>query len=147
MRKIIITLFIVCLTSTAACAEWPEDFDKSNAEKGIEVAVADAIKSGITPDAITEHALKIPELNPQNLVKALYCSGANGQDVRAAAEKHGITELIITAAFQNSVEECGDQVADTQAYSENAPRRPSFAGTPAGSGGRPRRPNASPSTP
>jgi hypothetical protein len=147
MRKVITALLIVGLTSTMAFAEWLEDFDNSNAEKGIEVAVADAIKAGITPEVITKHALTIQELNPQNIVKALYCSGANGQDVRAAAEKHGISELIITAGFQNSVEECGDQVADTQAYSENAPRRPSFAGTPSGSGGRPRRPNASPSTP
>lgn len=140
-------MLIVGLTSTLAFAEWLEDFDKTNTEKGIEVAVTGAIKAGITPDVITEHALKNADLNPQNIVKALYCSGANGQDVRAAAEKHGISELIIAAAFQNSVEECGDQVADTQAYSGNAPRKPSFAGTPSGSGGRPRRPNASPSTP
>lgn len=147
MRKVITALLIIGLTSTVAFAEWLEDFDKSNTEEGIEIAVADAIKDGITPEAITEHALTIAELNPQNLVKALYCSGANGQDVRAATEKHGISEIIIAAGFQNSVEECGDQVADTQAYSDNAPRKPSFAGTPSGSGGRPRRPNASPATP
>lgn len=145
MRKIIVAVVVLGFISTAAVAGWLEDFTASYTDKGIDVAVADAVKAGISPDMITENGLAITGLNPQNLVKALYCSGANGQDVRTALEKHNVSELIITAGFQNSVEECGDQVADTQAYNANAPRKPSFAGTP-GPNGRPRRP-ASPSTP
>lgn len=144
MKKILVAALLVAM-ATPAFADWFEVFTKTFTEKGIDDAVKDAIKGGVAPDPIVEKAITFENLNPQNIVKALYCSGANGQDIMAAAEKHGISELVVTAGYQSSVEQCGDQVADTQAYSGNAVRRgPSFSAPPSGGRGRP---FVSPSTP
>jgi hypothetical protein len=70
-------------------------------------------------------------LNPQNLIKALYCGGVRGDDIRAAANKAGISDMLVVAAFEQSVAECGDQVADAQAYTPaNTNNASSFAGIP-----------------
>ncbi len=61
-------------------------------------------------------ALELEGLNPQNLIKALYCAGAKGQDIREAAEKYNISEMILAAGFKKSKAECSDMVADAQAY-------------------------------
>jgi hypothetical protein len=68
-------------------------------------------------------------LNPQNVLKALYCEGAPGDDIKIAADASGISDLILLAAFDKSVAECGDQVADSQAYTPIA-QGPRFAGMP-----------------
>ena len=72
------------------------------------------------------------ELNPQNLLKALYCSGADGDDVKLGADENEISEIVVVAAFKKALVECGDAVADSQAYSSLAPN---FAGTPSPSTG------------
>lgn len=112
-------------------AEWKVDFQKLYAAEGIDKAVEAAMKEGKNPDSIVEAGLEIEGLNPQNLIKALYCAGASGQDIRAAAEKSQIiTELILAAGYKKSIDECGDRVADSQAYTPVA-TGPSFA-TPSG---------------
>lgn len=115
-----------------AFADWIEDFAMNFENKGIETAVPKALEAGKTPDDIVEEGLKLTELNPQNLLKALYCSGAAGDDIKAAADKNDISEIIVVAAFKKSVVECGDAVADSQAYTPAGPR---FAGPPSGGGG------------
>ncbi len=87
-------------------------FEKS----GIDEAVVEALKLGATPDSIMETGLQFEELNPQNLVKAMYCGGIRGDDIRAAGQKYDVSDLIIVAGYKKSVEECGDQIVDTQAY-------------------------------
>lgn len=144
MKKVLVAALIIGMT-TPAFADWLEIFNTTYSQKGIDFAVEEAIKGGNAPDPIMGQALTFDGLNPQNIVKALYCAGANGQDIMAAAEKHEISELVVTAGYQNSVEECGDQVADTQAYSGRAVRRGPVFNTPP-SGGR-GRPTVSPSQP
>lgn len=137
MKKTIIALIIMGMT-TPAFAGWLDVFKATYADKGIDTAVEEAVKGGNAPGPIVQEALTLEGLNPQNIVKALYCAGANGQDIMAAAEENGISELVVTAGYQNSVEECGDQVADTQAYSGRAVRRgPVFNPPPSGGRGRP----------
>jgi hypothetical protein len=143
MKKIIIAVLIVGFTSSLAWAEWLVEFNDNYSNRGIDIAVEEAMKAGITPDAIVENGLALNELNPQNLVKALYCAGAKGQDVVDAAEKYGISELIVAAGFKKSVEECADKIADTQAFTPAAQRGPAFSDTPSSGGGDS---NASPST-
>ncbi len=135
MKKIFIAALIIGFTYSLAWAEWLVDFNDNYTNRGIDIAVEEAMKDGITPDAIVENGLALSELNPQNLVKALYCAGAKGQDVIDAASKYGISELIVTAGFKKSVEECGDKISDTQAFTPAAQRGPAFSGTPSGSGG------------
>ncbi len=116
MRKIIIAVMIVLMTFSAALAEWSDTFKETYNKKSIDEAVVDAMKEGVSPKLIVENGLQLKTLNPQNLVKALFCAGAKGQDIREAASEWQISELIVAAGYKKSIAECGDQVADVQPY-------------------------------
>lgn len=128
---------MVLLFATVAFAEWKVEFKDKYKKEGIDQAVVDAMKEGALPVEIVENGLQLEGLNPQNLIKALYCAGANGQDITEAAQKYKITEIIVAAGYKKAVEECGKQIADSQAYTPVAAGgRPSFGGaaTPPGGG-------------
>jgi hypothetical protein len=133
MKHIIISTFLSVLLVSPAFADWIEDFDVNLDTQGIEVAVAKALEEGKTPTEIVDRATQIEGLNPQNVLKALYCEGAAGDDIKIAADTAGISELILLAAFDKSVAECGDAVADSQAYTPVA-QGPRFAGLPSPAG-------------
>ncbi len=119
------------LIASVAHADWAENFTLLFKSKGIDVAVTQALKEGNSPSAIINEGLKIDGLNPQNLIKALYCAGAKGDDIKAAADEAGISDIILVAGYEQSVAECGDKVTDTQAYtSADTTAAPSFAGMP-----------------
>ena len=124
--------YTAIVPSMAAISEWVEDFVTSYNENGIYQAVAEVFEDGRTPEEIVMNALEVEGLNPQNLVAALYCAGAKHEDIRAAAEDAGISEMIVAAGFKTAKTVCGDELADTQAYT---PVGPSFAGVPGGGGG------------
>ena len=114
MKKITIACILVLISISVAFAQWLGDFNDTYVKAGIDKAVENALKGGVNPDLIVENGMKLEGLNPQNLVKALYCAGAKGQDIRAAAEKWNISEVILAAGFKKSIAECND--VDTQAY-------------------------------
>ncbi len=117
MKKILIfTVSLVAFTATCVFATWLDDFKSIFEKSGIDEAVVEALKLGAAPDSIMENGLQFEELNPQNLVKAMYCGGIRGDDIRAAGQKYDVSDLIIVAGYKKSVEECGDQIVDTQAY-------------------------------
>lgn len=125
MKKILGALLIVGLASSIAWADWLTNFNDTYKNKNINAAVEDGLKEGITPEVIVEKSMAFPGINPQNIVKALYCAGIGGQDVYEAAEKANISEQVVTAGFKKSLEECGDRVVDTQPYTpgDRGPRR------------------------
>jgi hypothetical protein len=116
MKKFATVCILMLFGASVACAEWLVDFRDTYVAKGIDKAVEDALKGGNSPDLIVQNGLELEGLNPQNLIKALYCAGAKGQDIREAAEKYSISEVIVAAGYKKSKAECGDQVADSQAY-------------------------------
>ncbi|MBU1564282.1 MAG: hypothetical protein KJ630_01475 [Proteobacteria bacterium] len=130
MKRLLIACVMVLFSVSIASAEWIVDFRDTYSAEGIDKAVENALKDGKNPEIIVEIGLEIEGLNPQNLVRALYCAGASGQDIRAAAEKWQIAEPIIAAGYKKSIDECGDRVADSQAYTPVG-TGPSFA-TPRG---------------
>ena len=136
MQKLIVSALLGIFIASPALADWIEDFSTNFETQGIEVAVPKALEEGKTPDNIVEEGLKLTDLNPQNLLKALYCSGADGNDIKRAADNNDISEIIVVAAFKKSVVECGDKVADSQAYTPVS-TGPRFTGmpSPGGSGG------------
>lgn len=127
MKRFLAAGLLVLFSVSVVCAEWLVDFRDTYVSQGIDKAVENAMKEGKTPDLIVENGLALEGLNPQNLIKALYCAGAQGLDIREAAEKYKVSELIVAAGFQQSKAECGDMVADAQAYTPVA-EGPSFAG-------------------
>jgi hypothetical protein len=114
MKRITVACVLVLMSVSMAFAEWLGDFRDTYVQAGIDKAVENALKGGANPDLIVENGMKLDGLNPQNLVKALYCAGAKGIDIRAAAEKWNISEVIVAAGFKKSIEECKD--VDAQAY-------------------------------
>lgn len=149
MKKIIIVIAVVLMTSVSgayaapvgdtqpytaivpsmgAIAEWVADFTESYNENGVYQAVSEVFDEGRTPEEILANALDLG-INPQNLVAALYCAGAKFEDIRTAADNNGISEMILVAGADTADTVCGDDLADTQAYTEIVSE---FAGIPAG---------------
>lgn len=128
MKKISFVLLAIALTASTAFAAWQDNFQSTYKNDGIDKAVIVALEEGIAPEPIIDEGLNIESLNPQNLLKALYCAGVDGNDIGKAALDTGISELILTAAYQKSLEECQEQVADTQAYTPA--QGPNFVGLP-----------------
>lgn len=130
MKRLLLASLLVLFGASLACAEWMVDFQNTYVAKGIDEAVENALKDGKLPGEIVEAGVQIEGLNPQNLIRALFCAGVRGQDIRAAAARYQISEELLAAGFKKSIDECGDRVADSQAYTPVA-TGPSFA-TPAG---------------
>lgn len=128
MKKIFLAALLVVATVSVAFAEWLVDFKENYSKIGIDKAVVEAMKEGATPDAILQNGLTFEGLNPQNLIKALYCAGAKGDEVKAAADQYEVSEVVLVAGYKKAVEECSDQVVDSQAYTPVA--GPAFAGVP-----------------
>ena len=129
MKRIILSALLVVATVSVAFAEWLVDFKENYSKVGIDKAVVEAMKEGASPDAILQNGLAFEGLNPQNLIKALYCAGAKGDEVKAAAEQYEVSEVVLVAGYKKATEECSDQVVDSQAYTPVA--GPAFAGVPA----------------
>jgi hypothetical protein len=129
-KQVVMTSVLVLLSVSLAMAEWLTDFRDIYAKQGIDPAVVEALKQGAGPEQIMENGLQLEGLNPQNLVKAMYCAGIRGDDIREAGNKYGVTDIIVVAGYKKSVEECADQLVDTQAYTPAA-TVVSFAGPPA----------------
>jgi hypothetical protein len=112
---------------SANSAQLQEKYNKI----GIDKVVVELLKDGVKPNQIVEDCLPLDGLNPQNLIRALYCAGVTGQDVREAAENNDITEVIVVAGYKKSVDECRDVVEDSQAYTPVS-SGPSFSSPTAG---------------
>ncbi len=128
MRIITILVFItIYLIPSTGYGDWIEDFEINTAAQGIEVAVSGALELGRSPYEILEHGLLNLDNNPQRVLKALYCEGVDGEDIKKASNELDISDLILVSAFEKSIAECGDAVADSQAYT---PIKVSFSGLP-----------------
>ena len=94
----------------AVQAEIPEEFrvefQELYVDEGIEPAVSEGVRLGMAAYIIMEAGLGIPDLNPQDLVKAMYCAGITGADIRGAAEKLGVTDQLVVSGFSKSIGEC-----------------------------------------
>lgn len=119
------------VVATTAMASWTDIFVATYQEKGIELAVNGALAEGQTPALIIDEGLKIKQLNPRQLLMALYCAGADGKDINKAAEEAAISDILLVDAYEKSVAECGDQMSDSQAYTPAGTTAPTFAGLPA----------------
>ncbi len=141
VNRLVVAIGIVLVSATICFAEWLVDFQNNFYNEGIDKAVVKAMEEGIQPDPIVENGLQFSDLNPVNLVKALYCAGAKGQDIRDAAEKWDISEEVVAAGFKKAIAECNEKVADSQAFTPRDTASSFVSVTPGGGGGF-----ASPST-
>jgi hypothetical protein len=134
MKNISFVLFLCIFWAATACAEdtdWKGLFDSTYQDTGIQVAVEKVLKEGVTPENIIHQGLTIEGLLAQDIVKALYCAGVEGEDIELACQVIGIPELIVVTAYEKATEECFDPVNPTKSVT------PAFIGahTSGGSSG------------
>ncbi len=118
--KNISILALLCLFWTAAAhaeSNWQDIFNSTFQESGIQNAVPEALEQGISPDAIIKEGLTIPGVPPQGMLKALYCAGADANDIKMSALANGIPQRVLVVAYEKSVDECGDMIEAPEAYS------------------------------
>ncbi len=126
MKTKIVAMMLILSLSSPAFADWKDDFKDTFDKQTIELAVENALKSGKSPLEIIKTGQNITNLNIGMLLMALYCAGSDGNDIKTAAEESGISEFLIITAYEKSVNECGGNKADSQAYT---PISVSFIGT------------------
>ena len=147
MKKLIIAIAIILMSATWGITKdtqgyapivpaqqmmWVQDFAQEYVSFGIFPAVEQAINEGITPNEVMSNALMMGDINPMQLVAALYCASALPEDIRQAVQNEGMSEMMLVAGFEQAKTVCGDEITDTQAYT---PVGAAFAGVPGGGGG------------
>lgn len=115
MKQVAQTIILALIVLIFACAdamivEWRDEFQEVYERSGIDDAVVRALRRGVTPDNIMIYGLKFEELNPKDLVKAMYCSGIMGEDIRYAGERQDLAETIIVGGYKKAVEECREKI-------------------------------------
>lgn len=142
MKQIVFLLLAIGVAANSAFAADLEIFEDDVKERGIEVVVEEAVKAEIPTTEIMDTGLKVSWLNPQNLIKALYCAGLKGEEIRSVAAEYDVSEMIVEAGYEKSVAECLDKLEDPQPYTEANQQGPAFPG-----GRGKKNTYASPSTP
>lgn len=94
MKKIILALFIVILTTSTALADWQEDFVSDYTADGLGIAVTNALAKGIAPKAIIETAMAIEGVDGKALASAM-CDG--GVPVQALEDSLSILGIPVQA--------------------------------------------------
>lgn len=117
MKRILVFTCIIFLSMVSfSCADWIKTFHDNENNNGIEYTICKTLEEGISPTLIMREGLKIKDLNPQHIVKGLYCCGVEGDDIIHACKEYGVHELILIAGYKQSVVECGDVMSDSQSY-------------------------------
>ena len=117
-KRFVLSCFLVLLAVSVAMATWITDFQDNYDSSGIDKAVVYALEDGATPYSIVENGLQLDDLTRWDLIMALYCAGANGADIRAAAEHWKISKEDVARGYKKAIEECDNVIADSQAYTQ-----------------------------
>ncbi len=105
-KKIIAFISILLLIPVLALADWTDDFLQDYTKFGIDRSVENALANDVTPIQIVTFIVDNDKINNKDTFKALYCAGANRDEVHAAALKLGISELELARALEESIAEC-----------------------------------------
>lgn len=143
MKRILLALLSIPLTCAVASASWQDDFNETYISKSPEQAVELALENGIDPDSIVKQALTLADLDQHRLVKALFCSAVNSQEIRDVSAENQIPDNTVTAGYKLSLKECRDAVIASQGYT---PVTNNFAGSWRNRSRQGRRTFGSPST-
>ncbi|RUM37450.1 MAG: hypothetical protein DSY58_03875 [Desulfobulbus sp.] len=107
MKKcILIFLFFFLIIPTLAFAAWTDDFINDYEKLGIDRTVENALANDVTPEEIITFIVENEQISNKATFKALYCAGADRDDVHAAADKLHISELELARALEESIAEC-----------------------------------------
>jgi hypothetical protein len=122
--KRLVVVLVMCVFQMMSVVASATNIQEMYDRVGIEPIVRDMLKDGVQVNVIVVDSLTINGLNPQNLVKALYCLGAKSKDIIEASEKNGITDVVLAAGYKKYVAECTGATADSQAYTQTSSDSP-----------------------
>jgi phosphoglycerate dehydrogenase-like enzyme len=105
-KNILIFLCILLVPPSLAFAAWTDDFLHDYDKLGIDRSVENALANNVTPKEILAFIVDNDQINNKESLKALYCAGANRDEVHAAASKLGISERELANALEESIAEC-----------------------------------------
>ncbi|MCI5141445.1 MAG: hypothetical protein D3909_06910 [Candidatus Electrothrix sp. ATG1] len=113
MKKIInMAVLAFLFFAGIAQATWIEEFTSDCSKFGVGIAVENALEDNISPAEILTFIVENSEtFEVKKGLKALYCAGADREAVQEAANKLGITVDELSAALQESIQECGDKLS------------------------------------
>ncbi|WP_446009726.1 hypothetical protein [Candidatus Electrothrix sp.] len=91
--------------------EWMVRFLKDNKKYGLLVAVEKALDDDVSAKEILTFIIENEEeIGIKRGLKALYCAGADREEVQEAADKLGVTIEDLSIALEESIAECGDKL-------------------------------------
>ncbi len=121
IRVMMVIFIFTMMTGThLTYANWKNTFTDTYIDLGIDDAVVFALKDGISPYFILKEGLVFDGLNPVNIIKALYCAGAKGEDIGKAAKRLEIDSLVLTSGYRKYIVECSEGMADSQAFTSGS---------------------------
>ena len=110
MKKMLLAVLSIPLFCTVASASWQDDFNQNYRDKSAQDAVDIALENGVDPDSIFKQALTQAGMDQEVLVKACYCAGLRGQEIRVAAADNEVSENAVVTGYKMSLAECRDAV-------------------------------------
>jgi hypothetical protein len=119
MKKYLFLLTLLLVYAISVQAGIFENFYDTYTKKGMDQAVEQALKDGKSPDDIVKIAITLKGISYTSLIRALYCAGAKGEDIRAAAEKYNIPEKTVVVGYKQNIDECYKNSADSQRYNQS----------------------------
>lgn len=123
-------LFFLLASGQALAAGWTEEFTKNFDSVGLDVAIENALANDVTPQAILDYVVKNKEkFSPELSLKGLYCAGVDVNVVARAASALGLIDEVVKKTLQESIEECGSQVALTDRDILDLPEGGNLTGT------------------
>ena len=129
-KAAVATALFFLLASGQALAAWTDDFTKDFDKFGLDVATENALANDISPQAILDYVVKNKDkFDSQLSLKALFCSGVDIDVVARAASALGLLDEVVKKTLQESIEECGSQVALTDRDILDLPEGGNLTGT------------------
>lgn len=116
LRLILVVVSLTWFTIATAAISWVDMFHNVYHEKSIDHAVIFALQEGKSPEEIIKISITISGLNTQNIIRALYCAGADGWDIKKAAAKYGIPEATVVVGYKKNIDECTTTDAFSKTY-------------------------------
>ncbi len=95
MKKIMMVLLALVLTSSIALADWQETFVTDYNESGLNAAVTNALAQGYTPEQIIAVAMAIEGVNGTVLASAMCDGGVPVQAMQNSLDLLGINQQTV----------------------------------------------------
>ncbi len=100
-------LLLAFLAPLSALAGWMDRFEEEALGFGMETAVENALDDDVTVRDILGYAVSHRELfNESVVLRALYCAGADREEVREEADRLGISVEEVSVALEEAIAEC-----------------------------------------